>query len=242
VTGDVSGLEVAVVATSFVDELKAAFGSPAGGVLLAQATDSAGNPLADVSAAAFDVQAGTGPFFLDDAMVPQIGASATSASGWVVFLGLPDGLVGLSAAMGSGVTFVGPQVQVASGAVSVLTFEVADGEQPLPVDVSFSGDVMPIFAKRGCENCHSGNSIGADLGGLTLNGSDNKVYKELTNEVSETYGQTRVDVDNPTKSLVLQLPLLEDPPDNHPNATFASTSDPDYLTLLGWITEGAKEN
>jgi hypothetical protein len=175
-------------------------------------------------------------------MSPQIGASETSASGWTVFLGVPDGLTGVTAAEGSGVTFAGPQVAVASGAVSILSFEVLDGEQPLPVNVSFTGDVIPIFAKRGCDNCHSGNSIGADLGDLALNGGDNKVYKELTEEVSPTHGEPRVNLETPEESLVLRLPSLEDPPDAHPTSTFASPTDPDYLTLLGWITEGAAQN
>lgn len=242
VTADVSDLSVAVVSSAFVGELEAAFGAPAGGLLLAQATDGSGAPLADVSAAAFELPNASGPFFLDGAMSPQIGASATSASGWVVFLGVGDGLVGLNAADGSGVTFLGSQVLVADGAVSILRLEVVDGEQPLPTNVSFTGDVVPIFTKRGCDNCHSGNSIGADLGDLALNGGENKVYKELTEEVSPTHGEVRVNVEDPEASLLLRLPSLEDPPDAHPTSTFASPSDPDYLMLLGWITEGAPQN
>jgi hypothetical protein len=38
------------------------------------------------------------------------------------------------------------------------------------------------------------------------------------------------------------MPSPEDPPDAHPNVTFASPADPDYLMLLGWITDGAPQN
>ena len=43
-------------------------------------------------------------------------------------------------------------------------------------------------------------------------------------------------------SLVLTYPSREDPPDRHPNITFASPSDRDYLKILVWIREGAKNN
>jgi len=101
---------------------------------------------------------------------------------------------------------------------------------------------VPIFTMRGCENCHSGNSVGADLGDLTLNGSANLIHKELTVEISPTHAKTRVDLAMPEASLVLTMPSLEAPPDAHPNVTFQSPSDPDYLILLAWITEGALEN
>jgi hypothetical protein len=46
----------------------------------------------------------------------------------------------------------------------------------------------------------------------------------------------------PETSLVLTMPSREDPPDAHPNVTFTSALDPDYLKLLVWIREGAKQN
>jgi hypothetical protein len=52
----------------------------------------------------------------------------------------------------------------------------------------------------------------------------------------------RVSLMMPKDSLVLTMPSFEDPPDAHPNVTFAGPGDPDYLTLLGWITEGALQN
>jgi hypothetical protein len=107
----------------------------------------------------------------------------------------------------------------------------------LPSNVSFATQVFPIFAKRGCKACHSGNGPGKDLGGLTLDGSTNLAYRELVEE-----DPTRVRTQMPETSLVLTMPSREDPPDRHPNVTFTSANDPDYLTILVWIREGAKNN
>ena len=112
----------------------------------------------------------------------------------------------------------------------------------LPTNVSFATQVTPIFTKRGCVNCHSANGIGKDLGGLTLNGGTPKVYSELTAEISPNFAMTRVNKANPEKSLVLTMPSAETPPDPHPNVTFTGPTDPDFLTILVWIKEGAKNN
>src|SRR5690348_9048496 len=53
---------------------------------------------------------------------------------------------------------------------------------PLPTNVSFSTQIMPIFDARGCVACHSGNGPGKDLGGLQLDGGTPKVYSELVVE------------------------------------------------------------
>ena len=52
----------------------------------------------------------------------------------------------------------------------------------------------------------------------------------------------RVQVATPEKSLVLTMPSAENPPDSHPNITFTGPEDADYLKLLVWIREGAKNN
>jgi hypothetical protein len=64
-----------------------------------------------------------------------------------------------------------------------------------------------------------------------------KVYKELVVE-----DPTRVTTATPEKSLVLTMPSAETPSDAHPNVTFTGPTDPDYLTILVWIREGAKNN
>jgi hypothetical protein len=104
--------------------------------------------------------------------------------------------------------------------------------------VSFSRQIVPIFSARGCVNCHSGGGIGKDQGNLTLAGSSNLIYKELVEERPNT----RVRVAAPETSLVLTMPSAEVPPDAHPNVTFTGPRDPDYLKLLVWIREGAKQN
>jgi hypothetical protein len=68
------------------------------------------------------------------------------------------------------------------------------------------------------------------------------MYKELAQEISPNHGTLRVDVNNPAQSLMLRMPGREDPPDAHPNVTFASADDPDYILIHAWISEGALEN
>ena len=108
--------------------------------------------------------------------------------------------------------------------------------------MSFSSQVLPIFVKRGCVNCHADDGPGKELGGLTLKGPAAKVFPELTVEISPNFAKTRVDKVTPGKSLVLTMPSAESPPDPHPNVTLTGPTDPDYLTLLAWIKEGAKNN
>jgi hypothetical protein len=107
----------------------------------------------------------------------------------------------------------------------------------LPTNVSFATQIVPLFETRGCVACHSGNGPGKDLGGLQLDGGIPKIYSELVQE-----SPLRVQVAMPEKSLVLTMPSAENPPDAHPVVAFASASDPDYLRLLVWIREGAKNN
>ena len=99
---------------------------------------------------------------------------------------------------------------------------------------------MPIFkvggGGRGCAACHSGGGIGKDLGGLKLDGPPQQVYTELKED------PTRIILATPETSLLLRMPSREDPPDTHPNVTFASVADPDYVKILVWISEGALQN
>jgi len=122
--------------------------------------------------------------------------------------------------------------------VTIAEGKVARGAPILPSNVSFAAQVVPIFAARGCAVCHSGGGPGKDQAGLTLGGGDNLIYREL---VEERAG-IRVNRAMPEKSLVLTMPSAEDPPDGHPTIVFAGPRDPDYLKLLVWIREGAKQN
>lgn len=243
---DVEGVLAPVVSESFVDLMETTFGSPSsGGIVVVRVLSATGTPLAGVSGADLTVNGEPpldGPHFLDEDLQPVAGLIETSTSGYVVFFDVPDGLVSIGAVTGSGITVTAAAAPVAANAVTLVNANVTDGNPVLPTDVSFANQVVPIFTKRGCIACHSGNSIGADLGDLALNGGDNKVHKELTEEVSPTYQTRRVDLEVPANSLVLKMPSAENPPDAHPNVTFSSPQDPDYLLLLAWITEGAKLN
>jgi hypothetical protein len=119
------------------------------------------------------------------------------------------------------------------------TMDPANPPGVTPKNVSFTAQVVPIFNKRGCEPCHSGNGIGKDLGNLTLDGSNNLMFKEVAAEMSPDYKRTRVDVKVPAASLVLTLPSGADA---HPVVVFKDTTDPDYQVLRVWIEEGAKFN
>jgi hypothetical protein len=245
---DVTGVQARVVAETYLSGLETAFNVtivPGTGIVIARAVDEAGNPLAGVLDTAFSVNNAPPPApprFLDANLAPDPALTVTSASGYVVFYNIPEGLVTFGSAPNSGVTIVGATSPVAATAVTLAEVRVTPGGPVLPMNVSFSGDVVPIFSRRGCDNCHSGNAVGADLGDLTLNGSDNKIFAELTQEISPSYNKTRVDLVNPAQSLVLTLPSFEQPADPHPNATFSSPADEDYLILLAWITEGAEQN
>lgn len=245
---DIDGVEAQVVSESYLSDLADAFGVTPGagtGVLIAQVRDDQGAPVAGIPAAAFEVNNAApkdGPYFLDEALAPAPQLTSTSASGYVVFYDVEEGLVAVTASEGSGYTLVMSSTPVASTAVSLSIIQATEGETTIPTGVSFANDVVPIFDARGCSICHSGNGIGRDLGNLTLDGSSNLIYKELTEEISPNFQTTRVDTENPAMSLLLTMPSAEDPPDEHPNITFTSAQDPDYLTILGWITDGAMDN
>lgn len=244
-TADLDGVDVFAVGEDFLAGLASAFGiaGPTGSVLLAQVVDEGGAPLAGIPGTAFELpDAIVGPYFLDADRQPDANLSATSASGWVAFFSVPPGLVSISATLDSGYTMTMADSPAANTAVTLASIQVIDGQVALPTNVSFSNDVAPIFLERGCVGCHDGGGIGKDLGDLHLNGADEKMYRELAEEISPTHNTARVNIQAPELSLMLTMPAREDPPDAHPNVTFASKTDPDYLIILGWITEGALKN
>jgi len=242
---DLDGVAAPAVSEAFLGSLATAFGvspSAAKGVLLAQLVDDAGAPVSGVAGANLVIAGGvSGPHFLDANMMPAVGANASSASGWVVFFEVPAGVVELGQSATATVTLEMPSSPVNAGSVTIAKIEVTAGAPVLPTNVSFANDIVPIFALggggRGCEACHSGGGPGKDLGGLKLDGPASQVYTELVTE-----DPTRVRLLTPETSLVLTMPSRESPPDTHPNVTFASATDPDYLKLLVWIREGARNN
>jgi hypothetical protein len=241
-TEDLVEVRVRAVREAFLGDLATAFGitpSAARGVLLGRVVDSGGAPKPGVAASNFVIDdAGVrGPYFLGDNLQPLPTASATSASGWSVLFEVSPGLVSLGQNALAQVTLDMPISPVGPGTVTIAQIHATNGTPMLPANVSFQMHVMPIFKSRGCVACHSGTGPGKDLGGLTLDGGASLTYKELTAEAPQ-----RVLLSTPEKSLLLTRPSREDPPDSHPNVTFSSPRDPDYVKILVWIREGAQQN
>src|SRR6185436_11225059 len=233
-TDDVKDVATATVSETFINGLAAGFNislTDTRGILLARVVNDKGDPKAGVAKANFLLSGASvnGPYFLGDTRQPLPAATATSASGWVVFFEVAPGVAQLGLAANATVTLDMPVSTIAAKTVTIATIKATDGAPVLPKNVSFSNQILPIFrlvsaVGRGCEACHSGNGIGKDLGNLTLNGTANLTYKELTME-----DPARVQLATPEKSELLTYPSREDPPDRHPNVTFQSPLDPDYL-------------
>lgn len=107
-----------------------------------------------------------------------------------------------------------PTSPIAPATATVATVRTSPGATPLPTNVSFSTQVVPT----------------------------NLVFRELNDPAVTSTTFPRLDLAVPEKSLVRTMPSAESPPDAHPNVTFTGPNDPDYLTILVWIREGAKQN
>jgi len=243
---DVSGVRLYVVREAFIDALTGDFGiTPADGtgMMMLRVLGDDGQPAAGVPADAFVVPEGVlGPFFLTEELAASIGGTETSASGLVLFYDLAPGLISLEPNPASTYALATPIAPVDDSIISYVEASASGEPIVIPTNISFSNDVAPIFLRRGCAACHLGGGIGKDLGGLHLNGEPNKMHRELTEEISPNHGTTRVNLEDPPASLLLTMPSFEDPPDIHPFATFTGQNDPDYLTILVWIQEGALNN
>ena len=241
-TSDVNGVKARVVKGSYLDALATAFGvtpTAAKGVVMVKLVDANGNPRAGIAATQLLLPgAGAGPFFLDANLNAGVGAQMTTASGYAVWFEVAEGTSEATQSAAATVTVDMAASPVAAASVTLAIAKVTDGApSPKPTNVSFSGQILPIFTNRGCLACHGASGPGSDLGGLDLNGGANKVYGELVMEKPNI----RVNKTMPAMSLVLSKPLAEQPP-NHQTATFQNTNDPDYVKLIVWITEGAKAN
>lgn len=236
------------VSNTYLGKLKDAFGSGvvAGtATLFVHAVDGNGAAETGVPAAAIalGVTGAKGPFFLDAKVQPTANATATSASGWMVYFNVPAGTIKLAG--GTGYSASAADTPAVADDVSILEAKVVKGgttPPPPTTTVSFQNDVVPIFITRGCYNCHSGNGQGRRLGDLVLDGAVMKIYAALTQDISPNFNTTRVNLQFPEKSLVLTMPSYENPPDSHPTVVFTSSSDPDYVKILAWIKAGAKLN
>jgi hypothetical protein len=244
IADDLDGVEVKTVSEQYLATLSSGFGvtpSAAKGIMLLKLVDGAGAAKAGIAAANLVLANATGavgPKFLDAAKLPAPNATATTESGWAVFFEVPSGVISLGTAATATVTLAMASSAVGNGAVTIAYVKVTDGApSPMPTNVSFTQQVFPIFSNRGCVGCHSGGGPGKDLGGLMLDGGASLAYRELTQE-----NPLRANTATPEKSLMLTMPSAESPPDGHPNVTFTGPQDPDYIKILAWLREGAKQN
>ncbi len=247
-----TGVTAMTVSNAYLGALEHAFGAsvvPGTATVLVHVVDGKGAAQAGVPAGALalGVLGAKGPFFLDANLQPQPNATATSASGWMAFFEVPPATLKVSGSGGYSATAA--DTPAVADDVSLVEATVTrpggTGTPPPPpprMNVSFVNDVVPIFMRRGCYNCHSGNGAGRRLGGLVLDGAVMKIYAALTVDVSPNFHTTRVDLADPPKSLVLSMPSYSNPPNGHPTVVFASANDPDYQTILAWIQAGAKNN
>jgi hypothetical protein len=241
---DLDGVKAYTVSETFIAELATAFGvtpTAAKGVLLLQLVDTAGNPKPGVAGSNIvlaNITGASAPKFLDANLVAAPSAVASSASGIAMIFEVPPGVVSLGTAVTATATLQMATSPIGAAAVTIARVTVTDGAPPMgPTNVSFSQQVFPIFSGRGCVGCHSGNGPGRDLGGLKLDGGANVVFRELTTE-----NPLRVQTAMPENSQLLTMPSAESPPDSHPNVTITGPQDPDYLKILVWAREGAKNN
>jgi hypothetical protein len=242
--GDLSGVKAYAVPSAFLSATASGYGlSPnaAKGVLLIQLVDSTGAPKAGVAGSNLvlsGITGASGPHFLNASLGPST-ATSSSTSGWAIWYDVPEGSVTLGVAANATVTLQMAQSPISAASVTIALAQVTAGAPPPPpTNISFSSQVYPIFTSRGCVECHSGNKIGANLGDLSLDGGSNHVF----NQIVTTSHPDRVVIGTPATSRILTMPSYSSPSNGHPVVVFTGPQDKDYVTILQWITEGAKNN
>ena len=211
-------------------------GTPLEGVAPADVTivDSAGKPVTAL-----------GPYFFgpngDVVPIATVGTSTTyNGTARLAYLDVPPGSwtinVSYKSGMGTTMTMAVPVMTTADGVTLSATSDVAAPTAPNPTTLSFATDVYPMLQRaaqggQGCANCHNATEL---AGGLAYDGPAADVYTKIMAAPGV------VVVATPATSLLLSMPLYETPPDNHPNATWLTNLDPAYVTIMQWITQGAK--
>jgi hypothetical protein len=212
-------------------------GTPLTGVAPADVTivDSAGKPVTAL-----------GPYFFgpngDLVPIATLGTSTTyNGTARLAYLDVPPGAwtVNVSYLSGAGtkMTMTVPVMTTADGVTLASTADVAaPTTPPNPTTLSFAKDVYPMLQRaaiggQGCANCHNGTQL---AGGLAYDGPAADTYTKIMAAPGV------VVVATPAKSLLLSMPLYETPPDLHPNATWLTVTDPAYMMIMQWITQGAK--
>lgn len=237
---DDAELTAVVVERGYAEDLALTYGVDAGSTLaLVQALDENNVPREGLSGTVFGA-VGAQPRFLDEFLDADPGRIETTGPSWLAFYGVPTGVLDLTAVVAPFVVRA-PGAPIRSDTVTIIRAVVTEEELELPRGLSWKYEVFPILSARGCLQCHRKNEEGAVVGNLDLDKS-NEAHTALVFESSPVTGGPRVNLNNPMRSLVLTKPSLESPSDGHPNATFASPLDEDYLRVLGWITDGAPRN
>jgi hypothetical protein len=204
-----------------------------------------------VDAAGAPVAGALGPYVLGDTGDIALGPTQTEAHAGkarVALLDVPAGSFSLKVAFVDGqgqtqtlttpvTTAADGATLVRSGGTSTDTGTTGSTGGTNLASPRFATDVYPRLQTaanggRGCANCHTVGGLGAVA-----------VFNALPADVLATLKAAGlIDLTAPAKSLLLTKPLYELPPavQNHPNATFVDTSDPDYKLILLWIQQGAQ--
>lgn len=207
-----------------------------------------GTPLIDVPVAdiklldATSAPVGLGPYVFgpNGDLVPNATLAVTTDVGGrsrVGFLDVPPGQYTLSVTYlaGGGAPMTDTtRVDASADGASLARTGDTGGMGPGMGARTFTADVYPRLqtAANGglaCANCHTAGGVAAVL--------------PFDGPVQATYDAIRarpgvVVLATPATSMLLTKPLYEDPA-NHPNATFLDVTDPDYIVILQWITQGA---
>ena len=137
-------------------------------------------------------------------------------------------IIGLSVCFGAGCGSVDPGVGEAGG---TLDYNV------------FKANIQPIFDSRGCSNsnCHYRDKSNPNVGGP---GGSLRIFNCATSPCTEDESQANfdsasgmADIASPTSSKLLLKPLAVSAGgiQHLGGDIFLNTTDPDYLTILGWI-------
>lgn len=191
-----------------------------------------------------------GPYFFNAA--GSVDTALTTATAYAgrsraAFLDVPPGTYTLSVTytggMNQNVTNTTPVTTVADGGTLAISGGTATGGNGNGgganiTDPSFAMHIYPKLQRAGegglgCANCHT---LTGPAAVLKYDDPPGVVLASITARPGV------VNAAAPAESLLLVRPLYEPPPtpQDHPNATFLDTNDPDYQLFLLWITNGAK--
>jgi hypothetical protein len=203
-----------------------------------------GIPLADITLVdGQNAPVGVGPFFFgaNGDLVSNIELAVSTifnGKARAGFLDVPPGSYTLKVAYtdGGGLpqTFEVPVTTIADGATLSRTGGMG-GMGPMPGQRTFTADVHPRLQRAsagglGCANCHNAAGVAAVL---PFDGTPADVHAAMLLRPGVIAPPQEAET-----SLLLTKPLYEDPP-NHPNATFLTPLDPDYIVIMEWISQGA---